>query len=338
MTNRTNADVAKRLADPTGSAIIVAEIGSNFDGSLDQAKRLIQVAAQAGCDFAKFQIFRADWLVQENSPAHEVLAPLELPREWIPDLIAECENAGIGFCASPFDEEAVSLLVENDAAPFIKIASPEVHDLPLIRASARTGSPIFLSTGLMTAQDIEIAVSCIRKTRDVPLCILHCVSDYPTAPADCNLGMIDWLSKTFGVPIGFSDHSQHTSIPVAAVALGARVIEKHITLDNSLDGPDHHFALEPQPLNEMVSAIRNVEAALGKTTSYPVKYEAEKRLINRKVLVAKQIIPPGTVVNADMLAVKRARSGILPRDIAHVVGKSTRREIAQDETLEEDQF
>jgi N,N'-diacetyllegionaminate synthase len=327
-------NITRRLADPTEPAIIIAEIGSNFNGSLETAETMIKVAAEAGCDFAKFQIFKASSLVPLESYAHPILAPLELNRDWIPNLVKMCEKEGIGFCASPFDIEAVDLIVKANGAPFFKIASPEVHDLPLIEYIAQYDKPIIMSTGLMTKIDIQLALDVISASGNPSVCVLHCISDYPTDPENVNLGMINWISKTFGVPSGFSDHSLESSIPIAAVALGARVIEKHITLDRNRSGPDHHFALEPNDLNFMVQGIREVEAALGKVVDYPITYPADKLMINNKSLIAAKNIKSGTEITPEMLTVKRVRSGIRPKDINKVVGRVTCEKITFDETIE----
>lgn len=335
MIKMITASVTDRIQNPDLPAIIIGEIGSNFGGTLESAVEMIQMVAEAGCDFAKFQIFKADWLVPKGSYAHSVLAPLELPREWIPDLVAACNESGVGFCASPFDIEAVDLLIKHNGAPFIKIASPEVHDLPLIRASARTGRPIIISSGLMTLDDIRVALDCIREEGDPPVCCLHCVSDYPTESADCNLGMIEFISKEFNIPSGLSDHSLEISIPMAAVALGARVIEKHVTMDRTLEGPDHHFALEPHDLADLVKGIRHIEQALGKTTQYPVQYDTEKLAINNKSIVACVVIPAGTKLEENMLTLKRVRSGIRAKDMASILGKTTNSEFLEDDILDE---
>ena len=307
--SKIESAVEDRLNHPDLPAIIIGEIGSNFGGSLKSAIEMIEMVAAAGCDFAKFQIFRADWLVQKGSYAPSVLAP--------------------------FDIEAVALLAPHSGPSLIKIASPEVHDLPLIRAAARTEMPIVISSGLMTMEDIQVALDCIREEGNPTVCCLHCVSDYPTEPADCNLGMIGLIAERFGVPSGLSDHSPEISIPMAAVALGARVIEKHVTMDRTLDGPDHHFALEPGPLREMVQGIRQIELALGKETEYPIRYSAEKRAINNKAMVANEAIPAGVVISADMLTVKRVRTGVRPRDINSLVGKKALTNIAEDEVVDE---
>jgi N-acetylneuraminate synthase/N,N'-diacetyllegionaminate synthase len=323
-----------RLNNPMLPAIIIGEIGSNFGGSIEGAISMIKMVADAGCDFAKFQIFRADSLVTKSSYAHSVLKPLELNREWIPELISACKDVGIQFCASPFDIEAVDLLVKHNGAPFIKIASPEVHDLPLISASAQTGRPIIISSGLMTMEDIQIAIDCIQNEGGSAACCLHCVSDYPTDPSNCNLGMMKIITQRFNIPSGLSDHSLEISIPMAAVALGARVIEKHVTMDQSQQGPDHHFALEPNDLTNLVRGVRDIEKALGKGTNYPVEYDDEKLAINNKALVANTAIPAGTKIEEHMLAVKRVPSGIRPKDIGLILGKTNTYDLAEDDIID----
>jgi sialic acid synthase SpsE len=204
----------------------------------------------------------------------------------------------------------------------------------LIRASARTGRPIIISSGSLTLDDLGIALACIRDEGNPVVCCLHCVSDYPVELADCNLGMIRLISDKFGIPSGYSDHSLETSVPMAAVALGARVIEKHVTMDRNLDGPDHHFALEPDDLAEMVRGIREIEPALGKTSKYPVEHDDAAMAVNNKGFVARIPIPAGAKIEENMLAVKRIRSGIRPADIGVLLGKKAVADIAEDDIIE----
>jgi len=331
-------EIIERFRNPDYPAIIIAEIGSNFDGSLDIAIEMIKIAADAGCDFAKFQLFSADALVPLKSHAHTVLSPLELNREWIPNLVDACLENDIGFCASPFDFDAVDRLFDNGGAPFYKIASPEVHDIPLIEYVATKGRPIVISTGFMTPLDIQCALDVIKESGDPEVCVLHCVSDYPTDPVDANLGMIKWLKERFAVNVGLSDHSLQNTIPFAAIVLGARVIEKHFTLGQRRLGPDHHFAIEPDQLNSMVKGIREIEQALGKSKKYPTPHKDEQLSVNNKGLVAAQDITPGTRITKGMLAVKRVPNGIRPKDIYVVIDRVAKSGIKFDEAIEWDKL
>ncbi len=331
-------EIIERFRNPDYPAIIIGEIGSNFDGSLDTAIEMIKIAADAGCDFAKFQLFSADSLVPLNSYANTVLSPLELNREWIPQLVSACLENDIGFCASPFDFDAVDRLFDHGGAPFYKIASPEIHDIPLIEYVASKGRPLIISTGFMTPPDIQCALDAIKNSGDPEVCVLHCVSDYPTHPVDANLGMMRWLKENFQVNVGLSDHSLQNTIPFAAIALGARVVEKHFTLGKNRLGPDHHFAIEPDQLKSLVKGIREVEEALGKSNKYPITHKDEQLLINNKGLVAAQNIAAGTRITREMLAVKRVRNGVRPKEIDVIIDQVANSEIKFDEVIERDKL
>lgn len=321
--------VAERLADPDKPAVIIGEIGSNFDGSMSVAREMIDMVAEAGCDLAKFQIFRADDLVRLDSYAHSVLKPLELPREWVPELVAYCAEKGVGFCASPFDLDALDTIVRADGIPIIKIASPEIHDVPLLRASAGHGVPLLISTGMASLTDIEHALAVVAAAGAPPVCLLHCVSIYPAEPSHMHIRMMQGMADAFGRPVGLSDHSIGTAVPIAAVALGARVIEKHVTLNRDRTGPDHNFALEPGDLRAMVDGIREVEAALGDRYKQPI-YGAEQVGLNNKALVSRCAIAAGQALTWDVVCVKRAMGGILPRMAEAVIGRRARVDIAAD--------
>jgi len=328
----TAADIARRIADPSQPSFVIAEIGSNHNCSLDIAKQMIDVAVSAGCDAAKFQVFDAAKLVPLGSYAYAVLHPLEMPRDWIPILVEYCDRAGIVFCASPFDFDAIDQLAEHGGAPLIKIASPEIHDLPLIRRSAKLNVPMLISTGMATMDDIQIALDCVAATSGSPVAVLHCVSLYPAAPEHIHLKMMSDIAARFSVPVGFSDHSMSAILPSAAVALGARIVEKHITLDRKMDGPDHNFALEPYDLRVMVAAIREVEAALGRSAKEPL-YGIEKIELNNKALVSAREIAAGAVIDESMLVVKRIPGGIRPVDMEKVVGRKLKVAVAADRVI-----
>jgi sialic acid synthase SpsE len=263
--------LAARRIGEHAPTLVIGEVGSNHNGDLSLAKRLVEAAAECGVDVVKFQSFRAAWLYPPNcgvvdtpmGPVEffKVLEQAQLPSAWLPELKAHAERHGLLFLSSPFDEEATRSLKAVGAAA-LKIASPELNHLPMLRAAARAGLPLLCSTGLCTLADIEEALGAIRGARaDVAVALFHCVSGYPTPTDQCNLRAIDTLSRAFGVPVGFSDHTTDPDmVPVLAVAAGARMIEKHFTLDRSLPGPDHPFALEPAELRRMVQAIRAIEA------------------------------------------------------------------------------
>jgi N,N'-diacetyllegionaminate synthase len=240
---------------------VIAEIGSNHDGDLDQAKRLIHVAADAGADAAKFQLYRADKLYPGT------ITPGALPDQWLPLLKTACHEAGIEFLCSIFCAETLAAYLEVQPAA-IKIASPEATNLDLLADAARTGLPLIISTGATTWDDLEQLEDTLSDHALDPLgfadhVLLHCVSAYPADPAQLNLRAIAEMAETYYVPVGFSDHTLRTEPAVAAVAAGACMIEKHLTLDRNLEGPDHPFALEPDEFADMIDSIRQVEQMLG---------------------------------------------------------------------------
>lgn len=330
MTSTKAIRIGARNIGPGQPVFVIAEAGSNHDGSLDQAKALIDVAHDAGCDAVKFQIFTADSLVQKSSPGHPILSALEFPREWMGELISYCDDRGILFCATPFDSEAVELL-HRSGVSFYKWASPEIHDLPLLSQAAAKNLPILLSTGMATVADIQLAIDCIHGAGSGEIVLLHCASLYPTPPEHLHLRMLLGMRDCFGLAVGLSDHTQSTVIPAAAVALGACVIEKHFSVDPSLPGPDHGFAVGPQQLKDMVRGIREVEQALGDREKAPV--EGGLVGLNEKSLVSARAIRSGEAITREMLVVKRARNGIRPALMETVIGRTATTDIAEDTVL-----
>lgn len=327
---------------------VIAEAGSNHNRDFALAQKLIAVAAEAGADSVKFQIFTADkiyskktpkmsylkekQLTQESETVYDLIKKLELPREWLPDLQAYSEEKGIIFSATPFDLEAVDLLAKLDV-PFYKVASFEITHLPLLRHISRTGKPIILSTGMANLADIERALEVIQQAGSSEVILLHCAINYPPAYEDIHLRAIATLRRAFEVPVGFSDHTLDNVCPIAAVALGACVIEKHYTTDRALPGPDHPFAMDPPQLREMIAAIRKTEKALGRSLKRHTAAEAELHQLARRSLVAACDIPAGTAITAAMLEVKRPGFGIPTHLMDLVVGRTARVNIAADDIL-----
>ena len=320
--------IGDRQVGSGAPCFVIAEAGSNHNGCIEQARALIDAAAQAGCDAIKFQCFLADQLVQRTHPAHEALKGFEFPREWIAPLTEYCRERHIIFSATPFDSDAVDQLVGN-GMPFLKWASPEIHDIGLIEYALGSNLPFIMSTGMATVANIQHALQTLGDRADVIL--LHCTSLYPTDVKDLNLRMMVGMAQTFGKPVGLSDHTQSVAIPAVAVALGACVIEKHFTLDRQMDGPDHGYAIEPPQLTEMVQHIRDTEAALGEQVKQPVP--AEDPTINYKSLVAIEAIPKGTVLRKEMLVAKRTREGVLPIHMDSFIGQTTDADIDADELV-----
>ena len=320
---------------------IIAEAGSNHNGSFEQAKKLIDAAVEAGADAVKFQIFKAENLYSKYTPefsylkgenVYELIKNIETPREWIKELIKHCKGKNIDFLASAFDFEAVDLL--DKYVPAFKIASFEITDLELIKYAAEKGKPMIISTGMANLSEIEDAINAIKSVGNENIILLHCNSLYPTPVEIVNLRAIETMKNAFKLPVGFSDHTLGIHIPIAAVAMGACMIEKHFTLDRSLPGPDHSFALEPDELNAMVRCIREVEKVKGNGIKEKSELESEEMYVKaRRSIHAKVDIPKGTKITRDMLIIKRPGYGIKPKFIDIVVGREAKKDIKEDEWI-----
>ncbi len=330
---------------------VIAEAGSNHDRDLDQAKRLIDVAAAAGADAVKFQTFAADRIVAETTtrakylddllPPDKTMADLfrelELPREWHAELFRHATDAGIDFLSTPFDFEAIDLLDDLGVKAF-KVASYELWHLPLIREVASRGKPIICSTGMADLADVQDAVDTVAATGNEQLILMHCVVNYPPPFRDLNLRAIQTLRTAFQVPVGYSDHSTGITAPIVATALGAAVIEKHYTLSRDLPGPDHRFAIEPDELSAMVRAIRDTHDALGSGVKRMAPAEEDLYTTARRSLFAGRDIAAGAVVTDEDIAILRPGTGIEVRDLPKVVGRTARRAIRRHEPLSWEMF
>ncbi len=328
------------------AALIIAEAGVNHNGSLDTAKRLVRVAKKTGADAVKFQTFKADRLVagtatkaiyqQQTTPAeetqHAMLRRLELGLEAHRALLQLCRELDIVFLSSPFDPESADLLAELGVSMF-KIGSGEITNLPLLQHIAEKRKPLILSTGMSTLAEVEDAVAAIEDVGNRNLTLLHCVTEYPAPFAEINLRAMLTLRQAFGYAVGYSDHTDGLELPAAAAALGAEVIEKHLTLDRSDAGPDHRASLEPAAFGAMVAGIRNVEAALGDGRKQPAPCEVKNMTVARKSLVATVTIPEGSTVSEDMVCIKRPGDGIAPKYHKAVTGCTAKRTIAPDEAI-----
>lgn len=329
--------------------IIIAEVGVNHNGDIELARKLIKEAAESGADYVKFQTFRAKNIISVNAPKaeyqknnteknesqYEMIKKLELTRSDHEDLIKECQLNKIGFFSTAFDEESFDMLVEL-GLDFIKIPSGELTNLPLLRYMTRLGKPVILSTGMACLGEIEAAIEVIEKsgTSRNKITVLHCTTEYPTPMVDVNLRAMVSMKNTFGVEIGYSDHTPGIEVPIAAVALGARVIEKHFTLDRNLPGPDHKASLEPNELRAMVEGIRNIEVALGDGIKRPSLSEIKNRPIARKSIVASRHIQAGEIFSSENLAVKRPGTGVSPMCWDDVLGRPAPRSFQSDELIE----
>ena len=333
----------------TTRTLIIAEAGVNHNGDLDMARKLIDVATEAGADLVKFQTFSADRLVTDtakkadyqsqssviNESQHDMLLHLELTSEMHQQLIAHCAVQNIGFFSTGFDRESVDLLVSLGQNRF-KIPSGEITNLPFLRHIGRFGKPLIMSTGMATLGEIEAAIDVLEQagTPRANMTVLHCTTEYPTSMADVNLRAMQSIHHAFGVEVGYSDHTLGIEVAVAAVALGASVIEKHFTLDRNLPGPDHKASLEPSELKAMVSAIRNIELALGDGIKRLTASEAKNKPSARKSLVAIQSIKAGELFTEQNITAKRPGSGISPMHWDEVVGKKALRDFGIDALIE----
>lgn len=331
------------------ATLIIAEAGVNHNGSLETAKQLVDVAAEAGADLVKFQTFSADRLVttyaskadyqnkttDTSHSQHDMIHKLELSRGIHEELSAYCRQCGIEFFSTGFDIQSIDLLVELRMKQF-KIPSGEITNLPYLRHIGQFGKPIILSTGMATLGEIETALEVLEKsgTSRNQVVVLHCNTEYPTPMEDVNLRAMLLIGKAFGVSVGYSDHTLGIEVPIAAVAMGATVIEKHFTLDRNLPGPDHQASLEPDELKAMVLAIRNIEKALGNGIKSPSPSELKNKAITRKSLVAAIAIRAGESFTDTNMAVKRPGTGISPMRFDEVIGRFARRDFETDELIE----
>jgi N,N'-diacetyllegionaminate synthase len=331
------------------STLIIAEAGVNHNGDLALAKRLVDVAADAGVDLVKFQTFSADRLAtagagkaayQEancgiDESQRAMLRRLELTPAMHRELLAYCTVRGVGFFSTAFDLQSIDLLAELGLNRF-KIPSGEITNLPYLRHIGRLGRPLIVSTGMATMEEIATALSVLQKagTARERITVLHCNTQYPTPMGDVNLRAMLSIRDAFGVQVGYSDHTLGIEVAIAAVALGATVIEKHFTLDRGMPGPDHKASLEPPELAAMVSAIRNIERALGDGVKRPSASEMPNRSAARKSLVAARLIHKGEAFTADNIAVKRPGTGLSPMQYDEVLGRAAPRNFLADEMLE----
>lgn len=334
-------------------AYVIAEAGSNHNRDLGTALELIDVAAASGCQAVKFQTYTAEGLYSRRTPnmsylkeggllhqdesVFELIKRVEMPWEWHPQLAERAATAGIDFLSTPFEERAVEVL-EAVGVPAYKIASYEVNHLPLIRACAATGKPLIISTGMASMGDIERALDTANEAGAQDIALLHCAISYPPRFEDLNLRAISTMQSAFGLPVGWSDHSMGHTADVVAVTLGACIVEKHYTLSRDQDGPDHPFALEPKELADMVTAIREAEAALGTTVKRVTEAEAEMFRLGRRSLVAAHDLPAGVPVTRAAIAVKRPGTGIAVHELDALIGRSPRQPIEADEILTWDLF
>ena len=341
-------EIGGHTIGPDEPTFVIAEAGSNHNGDLETAKELIDVAADAGADAVKFQTFRAEDLYVEDSgdveyldddrSIYDIIESMEMPYEWIPELYEYCEEQDILFFATPFDEQSAEVLEEY--VPAWKVASYTSSHHPFLRFLAETEKPIIMSTGAHELDEIRESVDVLTKSGAEELALLQCVAAYPTPIEKINVRVVETLAEEFGVPAGLSDHTlDPVTAPSAAVALGASVIEKHFTLDKTMEGPDHQFALEPDELDEMVTAIRETEAALGTGEKSIVDVEDELYKKARRAIHAVTDISAGekfTSENVKVLRPGKREAGLRPKHYDEIIGKTAKRDVQKSSGLKMD--
>ena len=332
----------------SNKTLVIAEAGVNHNGDPALATQLAKVAARAGADVVKFQTFKADRLATETAPKAEYqqeatdesqsqlefFSGLELSEEMHETLIADCKELGIKFFSSAFDIESVEYLASLGPEMF-KVPSGEITNLPYLRKVGSYGKPVILSTGMASMKEIESAIMALEAagTQRALITVLHCNTDYPTPMVDVNLRAMNTIGREFGVAVGYSDHTMGTEVAIAAVALGATVIEKHLTLDRKLPGPDHKASLEPEEFGSMVRAIRNIELAMGSSEKVPTSSELRNKPIARKSLVAKVPIKAGEIFTERNVTTKRPGTGISPMRWDEIIGQLAKRDYRKDDLL-----
>lgn len=327
---------------------IIAEAGDNHNGKLELALQLVDKAVEAGADCVKFQTFvtenvvskyaqKADYQKEntgkEDESQYEMIKQLELSFDQFRTIKKYCDDKGILFLSTPFDLDSIDFLEEIEI-PFWKIPSGEITNLPYLVKIAKTHKDIILSTGMSTLEEVGQAITILRENGAGEITLLHCNTEYPTPFCDVNLRAMNTLKEMFGVEVGYSDHTLGVEVPVAAVAMGASVVEKHFTLDKNMDGPDHKASLEPEELKQMVKCIRNIEIAMGDASKQPSESEKKNISIARKSIVAKCNIKKGTILTEENLYIKRPGDGISPMRWNEVIGTKAVRNFEEDELIE----
>ena len=326
---------------------IIAEAGVNHNGSIELAKQLVIKAKEAGADAVKFQTFNTDNLVTKtahkaeyqisntgnDNSQYSMLKQLELTKEGFAELKLLCNQLKIDFMSTPFDLESIDLL-EHIGVSVYKLPSGEITNYPYLVRLAKTRKPIIMSSGMATIKEVAAAYDVLIENGCKEIYLLHCTTEYPAPFADVNLKAMETLRANFSCPVGYSDHTKGIEVPIAAVALGAEIIEKHFTLDKNMEGPDHKASLNPEELANMVSAIRNIELAIGDGIKKPSDIELKNREVARKSIVAKTNIMKGEQFTDKNVTTKRPGTGISPMKWNDVIGKTAMRNFEEDELIE----
>lgn len=338
--------ISNKLVGENQPTFIIAEAGVNHNGKLEQAKRLVDVAVEAGSDAVKFQTFKSEGVVTAglNSADYakknigkdvgqlEMIKSLELNYKDFVSLKNYCDKKEIIFLSTPHSFDAIDFL--EDLVPAYKFGSGDITNIPALRHAAKKGKPIILGTGMSTLDEVGYAINAIKSEGNEQIIALHCTTNYPCPLEDVNLSAMITIQRELDCFVGYSDHTLGLSVPIIATAMGAAVIEKHFTIDKSLPGPDHKASLEPDELKSMIKEIRKTEKVLGSFDKKPTK--SEKKIMNlvRKSIVTKKDIEKGSIVSEDMIVIKRPGTGLNPSDLDKIIGKKARRYIAKDEILQ----
>ncbi|GEN57110.1 N-acetylneuraminate synthase [Halolactibacillus alkaliphilus] len=329
------------------SVFVIAEAGVNHNGSLDLAKKLVNVAKDAGADCVKFQTFvsknivsknavKAEYQKQQTEPKEsqqDMLKKLELSFDEFIELNEYCKSKDIEFMSTAFDFDSIDFLDSLEMGTW-KIPSGDITNLPYLIKIAKLNKPVILSTGMSTMEDIRNAINALKDNGTNKITVLHCTTEYPTPFNDVNLNAMLTIKNEFDLQVGYSDHTEGIEVPIAAVALGARVIEKHFTLDRNMEGPDHKASLEPDELKAMVDSIRNIESALGNRIKQPAESEKKNMAVARKSIIASKDIKASEIFTENNLTVKRPGTGISPMRWFDVIGKCALRDFEEDELIE----
>ncbi|WP_280174036.1 N-acetylneuraminate synthase [Gracilibacillus kekensis] len=338
--------IGEKVIHSSSPTYIIAEVGVNHNGDMNIAKKMIDVAVESGADAVKFQTFKAKSLVsssanlaeyqKKNMGEHEsqynMLKKLELTEQDFIILKEYCEDKGIEFLSTPFDIDS-ALFLERIGVHAFKVGSGDLTNHPFLKGLANLNIPIILSSGMANLGEIEEALNILK---DSEVLLLHCTSDYPAPYEDVNLKVINTMKHSFGNIVGYSDHTDGSEISIGAVALGAKLIEKHFTLDRNMEGPDHKASITPKEFKEMVNSIRNLEKALGDGIKRCMPSEADTKEVARKSIVAKSAITKGTILNEDILTVKRPGNGIEPKFFELIQGKEIKKDVQADQVIKWD--
>lgn len=327
-----------------GKPYFVAEVNSSHNGDVEIAKKMIDAAAEAGCHCVKFQSWSAESLYaaeyyKANPISKRFFVKFSLSEEELMEMAKYCRSKGVQYCSTPYSKKEVDFLVHACEAPFVKIASMETNNYPFLRYIAKKGVPIVLSTGMSTIEEVKKAVEIIEEAGNSQICLLHCISIYPPEMNTIHLNNILGLRELFPhYPIGFSDHSIGCEIANAATAMGAALLEKHLTLDHKKIGMDNQMAMEPDDLKNLVRGCNNIYEAMGSKERVLMEAEIEQKQKMRRSVIAARDMKAGTVLTADDLDAKRPGTGISPDRIDSLIGKTLTRDVAYDELLKEEDF